>query len=102
MIPFGNYFIVANRNGFTVKACIKSVDRKTKAEKSAIKPIGSFGTFTQAVKCVANHVVIDSGSDVGLILSQLDKIDETLKSFKGDLVFVKGALINNSKEVENV
>jgi hypothetical protein len=102
MIQFGDYFIVANKNGFVVKACVKSLDRKTQAEKAVIKPVGSFGTFTQAVRCVANRVIIDSGSDVGLIVAQLDKIDETLKSFNGDLVFVKGALINNSKEVENV
>jgi len=88
---FGNYGIVAESRNFVLQKhnTVKKGDNKG---KDTVVTIGYFGRFSQAIERLSNEVVMDNYPDVDKILTGLKAIEDEVKSWKGDLVFVLGKI----------
>lgn len=99
MISIGDFTIESDATCFTVKRSRQSKGiGKNKSEKIVVETIGYYGKFTQAVNCIANQIILDGteSQELSDITFQLKQMNDILKGFNGDLVYVQ----NQIKKVE--
>jgi hypothetical protein len=97
MIAIGDFTIESDGTCFTVKQSrLPKGTGRMATEKIQVDTIGYFGKFSMACKCIANQIILD-GSEVADILNKLNELNEEIKSWKGDLVYVCGK-IKETKE----
>jgi hypothetical protein len=95
MISIGDFTIESDATCFTVKRtrASKGIGRM-KTDKMQIDTIGYFGKFSQVIQCIANQIILDGteSDEVADITLKLKEMNDILKGWKGDLVYVLGEI----------